>query len=112
MTLKEFAHITISVVRDDGIEDYLPTLAFPETQQIRAIQGIPNEVDHREAIQKVVRRSQHERQEFFFGVRSGPGTITVGHHRPGQLPEFMEISESGEGYQTTPLATSPWWTIS
>lgn len=112
MTLEEFAEITIDVVRDDDIEDYLPTLAFPDTQEIRAIQGIPDEVDHREAIQKVVRRSNHEKQEFFFGVRSAPGRITVGHHRPGQSPEFMEIAESRTGFETIPAVAPSWWTIS
>jgi hypothetical protein len=111
MTLRDFAEMTVNVIREDGIAEYLPTLLFPETQEIRAIRGIPDDVDHREAIQNVVRRSGHERREFFFGIRSEPGRITTGHFRPGQPTEFMEIYESPDGYSTTTLQACDWWRV-
>ena len=112
MTLEEFAGITIKVIREDGMADYLPTLAYPDTQKIRAIQGIPDDVDHREAIQNVVRRSGDEKREFFFGVRSAPGRITTGHFRPGQVTEFMDIVETSDGYSTVAVDTCEWWKVS
>ena len=112
MTLQEFSDITLKVIRDDGIADYLPTLALPETKKIQAIQGIPPHVDHREAIQNVVRRSGFEKREFFFGVLSSPGRLTIGYYRPGQPTEFMEISETPSGYAATPVASCDWWRVS
>ena len=111
MTLREFSEMTIEVIREDGLANYLPTLAFPDTQEIRAIQGIPSEVDHRDAIQNVVRRSGHEKKEFFFGVRSGPQEIIVGHYQPGQPPQFMSIVERGQGYAASPVSSCEWWRI-
>jgi hypothetical protein len=112
MTLQDFADITMKVIREDGIADYLPTFALPDTQQIRAIQGIRAEVDHREAIQNVVRQSGYETSEFFFGVRSAPQEITVGHFRPGRPTEFMSITETADGYSVSAVASSDWWRVS
>lgn len=111
MTLRDFADMTITVIQQDGIEGYLPTFALPDTRQLRAIQGIPADLDHRDAVQNVARRSGYETREFFFGVRSGPAQITVGHHRPGQPTEFMSISEAPGGYSTDALATCEWWRL-
>jgi len=112
MTLQDFAKMTINVIREDGIDGYLPTFVLPDTQQIRAIQGIPDDVDHREAIQNVVRRSGYETREFFFGVQSAPQQITIGHFRPGQPTEFMSITESADGYSAGVLASCDWWRVS
>lgn len=65
MTLDWFAQATINVIRKDGIAEYLPTIVLNETQEFRVIQGIPVTVDHRTAIQNVVRRSGYQSQEFF-----------------------------------------------
>jgi hypothetical protein len=111
MTLEEFTDTTISVVREDGIGEYLPTLAYPETKQFRVIQGIPEGVDHREAIQNVIRRSGGDQREFFFGVRSAPKRITTGHFRPGRPTEFMEVFETPEGYATAAIEACGWWTV-
>ncbi|MGC3989414.1 MAG: hypothetical protein QM796_07000 [Chthoniobacteraceae bacterium] len=81
MTLDSFAQATINVIREDGIAEYLPTIVLTETQEFRVIEGIPSTVDHRTAIQNVVRRSSYESKEFFFGVCSSPEQITIGHFR-------------------------------
>ena len=112
ITLQDFADITLKVIREDGIADYLPTFALPETHEIRAIQGIPNEIDHRDAIQNVVRQSGYETCEFFFGVRSAPKEITIGHFRPGQTTEFMRITETSDGYSVSTVASIDWWRVS
>lgn len=112
MTLQEFAEITIDVLRDDGIAEYLPTFAFPETEEIRAIQGIPETVDHRDAIQNVVKRSGYGTREFFFGVRSAPNQVTVGHYRPGRAAKFMAITETDDNYSASKVMSCPWWKVS
>ena len=103
--------MTIGVIRDDGIAGYLPTFALPDTKQVRAIQGIPAAVDHRDAVQNVVRRSGYEKREFFFGVKSAPEQITVGHFRPGQPTEFMEITATPDGYSASQLSSCDWWRV-
>jgi hypothetical protein len=111
MTLDSFAQTTINVLRDDGISEYLPTIVLTGTQEIRTIQGIPATIDHRTAIQNVIRRAHYESKEFFFGVRSTPETLTAGHYRPGKPTEFMTIAKIDGEYSTKPLSTCDWWTI-
>lgn len=103
--------MTINVIREEGLDGYLPTFVLPDTQQIRAIQGIPAGVDHRDAVQNVVQRSGYETREFFFGVQSAPLQITIGHFRPGQPTEFMSITEAAGGYSASALAACDWWKI-
>jgi hypothetical protein len=108
MTLQEFTDTTINVVREDGISEYLPTVAFPDTKQFQVIEGIPEGVDHREAIQNVIRRSESDQREFFFGVRSAPGR---GHFRPSQSTEFMEVFETPDGFTSAAIQECDWWTV-
>ncbi|MEZ6058505.1 MAG: hypothetical protein R3C01_17525 [Planctomycetaceae bacterium] len=112
MTLQDFAKMTINVIREDGLDGYLPTFVLPDTQQIRAIEGIPADVDHRDAVQNVVQRSGYETREFFFGVQSAPQQITIGHFRPSQPTEFMQITETPDGYSDSALASCDWWRLS
>jgi hypothetical protein len=113
MTLQDFAKMTINVVVKDGLDGYLPTIVIPDTQEVRAIQGIPADVDHRDAIQNVIRRSAYETREFFFGVQSAADQIIVGHFRPGLPTEFMQISEAPDkGYSASPVASCSWWKVS
>lgn len=111
MTLKDFTNITLKVIAEDGIADYSPTLALPEARHIQAIEGIPEDIPHTEAIQKVIARSGLEKKEFFFGVRSGKGLITTGHYRPGKPTTFMLIRETPDGYSFEKLKTCSWWTV-
>jgi hypothetical protein len=101
----------MNVIRKDGITDYLPTFAFPETKRIKVIKGIPNDIDHREAIQNVARRSGYETKEFFFGVRVLPSEIIIGHYRPERRTEFISITRGSEGYSAVPIAACEWWKI-
>ena len=81
------------------------------TKEVRAVEGISKGVDHREAIQNVIRRSGDQKREFFFGVCSEPGQITTGHFRPEAPIGFMQILETSEGYSSSPLESCEWWHI-
>jgi hypothetical protein len=111
MTLESFARVTLNIVQEDGISEYLPTLVLLDTNEIRVIEGIPRDVDHTTAIQNVVRKAGHNLKEFFFGVLSSPKIITIGHHRPGKRPEFMLITETSEGLSIKALDHCDWWKI-
>ena len=112
MTLQQFTEMTVHVIREGGMGDYVPTVLYPDTQEVRAIEGIPAGIDHREAVQDVVHRSGGDKRQFFFGVCSEPGRIVTGHFRPGQAMEFMQIVEAPEGYSSLPLERCEWWSIS
>lgn len=111
MNLESFAKSTIEVIKEDGIDEYLPTIVLSAINEFRVIEGIPDEVDHKEAIQNVVRRSGYQDQEFFFGVLSSSGVITVGHYRPGQVTKFMKITKAGDDYKAAASEGAEWWKI-
>lgn len=103
MTLQDFSVITIKVIQKNSFADYLPTLVLPDIKKVRVIDGIPSQTDHRKVVQNIVRRTGHRKKEFFFGVKSGPSEITVGHHRPGRPTEFMIIKKTNGRYKATPV---------
>ena len=109
MKLRDFANTTINVITEDGIEGYLPTFVLVDTLEIRAIQGIPTDVDHRDAIQNIIRRSGYETREFFFAVQSAPEQITIGHCQPNKSTMFMVINETTKGYMASKIASCNWW---
>jgi hypothetical protein len=108
MDLQEFTHITLAVLEDHGAAAYAPTLIAGETVQV--IQGIPEGLDHRDALQETVLRLGLEHSEFFFGVRSGPGEITTGFHTPA-CTQFQRISEMRKGFVVSDLEDCAWWTL-
>ena len=111
MTADSFASSTIEVIKKDGIEVYLPTVVLPKTNEFRVIEGIPDTVDHKIAIQNVIRKSGYQKEEFLFGVLSSPRIITIGHFRLGQPTEFREIVPAGGGYKIKVVNSVDWWTI-
>ena len=108
MDLREFTHLTLAVLEDQGTAVYAPTIIADEIVQV--IRGIPEGLDHREAIQETIHRLGLEQSDFFFGVRSGPGEITTGFHTPAGT-QFQRISELHKGFVVSDLADCDWWTL-
>lgn len=108
MDLNEFTQITMAVLEEHGTAAYAPTLIAGDTVQV--IQGIPEGLDHREALQETLLRMGLEHAEFFFGVRSGPGEITTGYHTSAET-RFQRISELRQGFVVSDLADCQWWTL-
>ena len=54
MDLQEFTQLTLAVLEDQGTAAYAPTIIADETVQV--IQGIPEGLDHREALQETLLR--------------------------------------------------------
>jgi hypothetical protein len=111
MTLDSLATVTINVIRKDGIAQYMPTIVLSATHEVVVVDGVPADVDHRVAVQNVVRRSGYDTTEFFFAVRSARDTITLGHFRPGVPTKFLAIVQKGKDYSTAPITGHDWWTI-
>ena len=108
MDLQEFTHITLAVLEDQGTEAYAPTILAGDAVQV--IQGIPEGMDPRAALQETVLRLGLEQADFFFAVRSGPGEITTGFHTP-VCTRFQRISEMRQGFVVSDLADCAWWTL-
>lgn len=108
MDLQEFTHLTLAVLEDQGTEAYAPTIIAGESVQV--IQGIPGDMDQREALQETLLRLGLEQSDFYFGVRSGPGEITTGHHTFVGT-RFQRISALRQGFVVSDLADCPWWTL-
>ena len=108
MDLDEFTHITLAVLEDQGTEAYAPTIIAQETLQV--IQGIPEGLDHRQALQETVLRLGLEQSEFYFGVKSGPGEITTGFHTQVST-QVQRISELRQGFVVSELEDCVWWTL-
>ncbi len=108
MDLQEFTQLTLAVLEDQGTAAYAPTIISDETVQV--IQGIPEGLDHREALQETVLRLGLEQSNFFFGVKSGPSEITTGFHTAVDT-RFQRISEMRQGFVVSDLADCAWWTL-
>jgi hypothetical protein len=108
MDLQEFTHLTLAVLEDQGTAAYAPTIIADETVQV--IQGIPEGLDHRKALQETILRLGLEQSTFFFGVKSGPGEVTTGFHTAVDT-QFNRISEMNKGYVVSELEDVAWWTL-
>lgn len=108
MDLQEFTDITLTVLQEQGAAAYAPTLIAGEIVQV--IQGIPEGMDHRAALQETVLRLGLEHAEFFFGVRSGPHEITTGFHTAA-CTQSRRISELHKGFVVSELENCLWWTL-
>ena len=108
MDLQEFTQLTVAVLEEHGTAAYAPTIIADDTVQV--LQGIPEGLDHRAALQETVLRLGLEQSDFFFGVRSGPGEITTGFHTAVDL-KVQCISELQKGFVITDLKDCPWWTL-
>ena len=108
MTLDEFTDITMVVLEEQGIATYAPTLVVNDVIQV--IQGIPDDMDHRIAIQDFIRRMGMEGTELVFGVKSSPSEVTTGSLSP-QGPAFQLISRIARGYTVAAMDSCEWWTL-
>ena len=106
MNLEEFTHITVAVLEEQKVATYAPTLIVGE--QVQIVQGIPEGLDHREAIQDVVRRAGLSESEFLFGLRSAPHEVTTGHYTPVGI-QVQRITEMAKGYTISGVEACLWW---
>ena len=88
ISLAAFAQTTREIVMEEGFADYCPTLYHEE--DLVVVEGIPDGVDHRDALQRMIRRQGLVGKEFMFGVLSGPDEVMTGHVGPGGAT-FMAV---------------------
>jgi hypothetical protein len=50
MTTKEFAVITRRVIAKEGFEEFQPTACYPERREVKALAGLPADIDPEEPV--------------------------------------------------------------
>ena len=108
MDLQEFTQMTLTVLEDQGTAAYAPTIFADDTVQV--IQGIPEGLDHRAALQETILRLGLQQSDFYFGVTSGPGEITTGFHTAVDT-HFQRISRLRQGFVISEIEDCAWWTL-
>ena len=109
--LEHFVKVTIGILLKDGLAGFLSTLVDEETGEITAIDGIPDDVDHCEALMNSIQRYGLTSKHFLFAVHSGPGVVTAGSCVDGSC-HFVEIASDGADCQYSPIPKPTWWTLS
>ncbi len=110
--LEEFVRSTLAVVSRKGIGEFAPTLCVPVREHVAVIAGIPEGVDHREAIQNVIRRNSLENEELLFSLLTGAQEVTVGHWKLDGATRFAQIDLSSEEPVVEYNVPCGWWTLS
>jgi len=112
LTLDAFIESTLDYLRQHGPGAFLPTLIPPgrPAAPLMLIRGIPEEVDHREAIQRVILDTGLAEGSFLFCVRSGRDELVGGRYTPVST-EFFAIRETGGRYLSGRIPPCPWWRV-
>jgi hypothetical protein len=77
MTVNDFAAITRRVIERDGLDGFLPTACYPDRREIRALEGLPDDVEPKQAVLKWAAKSAVDGEEFLVAFRSGQSEFTV-----------------------------------
>ena len=104
--LQTFTQITIKILGDTPIAEYLPT--FLLDKEILALDGIPGNVDHCDAVQRHAQKKGWTSRSFIFAVRSGDGEVTTGQFSP-EGATFMRVQQNGETFSVSSISRPPWW---
>ncbi|HRK21443.1 MAG TPA: hypothetical protein PLX06_06525 [Fimbriimonadaceae bacterium] len=110
LSLDAFALMTIQVLEDTPIEDYSPTIVDNVAGCVAMITGIPAEIDHRDALIKQLLEGAAS-DNYFFGVRSGPASITIGLVQRDAPSEFRTLLKTGQAMTVHEVSQPEWWTI-
>ena len=107
-SIAQFIRATITASHASGLENFLPTIAVEDDFYV--VEGIPDDLDHRKALQDTIVRDDLMQQDFLFAVRSGDNEVTVGEHFDGEL-DFFVIRKLDDGFHHAPLAVCEWWDV-
>jgi len=91
MNITDFQRMTMRIVQDDGIAEYLPTLILPSEGVVIALEGIPNDINHEDAARKWIKDSGHESKEYFLAFKVSNEEIHLEHHKDNLLIETAVI---------------------
>ena len=104
--LQTFTQITTKILGDTPIDEYLPT--FLVEKEVLTLDGIPDNVDHRDAIQRHAQKKGWHSRSFIFAVKSGDSEVTTGQYSPEGVT-FMRVQQTGGGFSVSSIPTPVWW---
>lgn len=89
MDIEAFAEMTKRVIREDGIDAFLPTLCLPELRQLSVLEGVPEEeLSRLRAVSIEWAKSKAKGQhEFLLAFPESDGTIRVIRSFRGEIQE-------------------------
>lgn len=104
--LQTFTQITVRILGDTPIAEFLPS--FLVDKEILTLDGIPDNVDHCDAIQRHAQKKGWHNRSFIFSVRSGDSEVTTGQYSPEGVT-FMRVQNAGDSFGVAPVSRPPWW---
>ena len=104
--LRTFTQITTKILGETPIAEYLPT--FLVDTEILALDGIPDNVDHCDAVQRHALKHGWHCRSFLFAVRSGDGEVTTGEYSP-EAVTFMLVQQADDSFNVTSISKPEWW---
>lgn len=110
LTIDAFALMTLHVLENTPLDDFSPTIVDNVAGCVAMITGIPAEIDHRDALLQKLQEGAAT-DSFFFGVRSGPASVTVGLVQRDTPGEFRTLIQAGNAMTVHEVARPEWWTL-
>jgi len=69
MTVDEFAAVTRRIISKEGFNSFLPIACFPQSRAVKALVGVPDDVDLEEATLNWARKEAANEQEFLVAFK-------------------------------------------
>ena len=91
MNIATFRKMTLDVIQEEGIPEYIPTLILPSEKVVIVLEEIPGDVSHEAAARKWVKDSGHESKEYFLAFKMSDEEIRLEHHKDNSVVETAII---------------------
>jgi len=69
VTLEEFAEITRHVIAADGFDEYLPTVCYPSSRNVKTLVGLPNDIEPEPEVLEWAEKSAKGNEEFLVAFK-------------------------------------------
>ncbi len=112
LSLEDFVEITLNMLEDQGWEDHLPTLCFPDASEIQVVEGIPDGIPHTAAVRHLCAHPSMHGKTVFVAVKATPSRIDLGELLQDRPPRFLSIVQDDDGSRRIADASEEalsWW---
>lgn len=83
MTIEEFAEVTQAVIARDGFAGFLPTVCYPDRQELRSLSGLPAGIDPELAVLRWASKNAQPDELFLVAFKTGPNAFTIVRQQSG-----------------------------
>jgi hypothetical protein len=95
-TVEEFARVTRNVIADEGFDDYLPTVLYPDRAHIAALEGVPAQEDLETIALEWAAHGAIGDEEFLVAFKIAPTKFKVIRRNGGSREEAVfDIRDDG-----------------